>query len=775
MLQNSVEAILNHRWTSLLLATVATLTFGVFATNLSFDFVPQAMFRGNDELVNYTQTLYEEFSHDDNVILIVLEATSDRDTLDAAALDWQVAVMQELKRHDAIDRIESLATLIVPRVRLLGGLRTITSPLILQSPADDRTESRVRAILSESTLIHKTLISEDDRLAAIAVFVVGDSQDVDLINRLLADIDAILARRSAPHGYKVHVTGLPAIRADIVKRLRLDQFKIIPLAYLVFVVALAILFRRVSAVLVPLLTVGVGLVWSMGLLGATHQTFTIFTNVLPILLLVVGVSNCVHVISRFAEEGRDEALCNRAAARRTMLAMSTACLLTLGTTAIGFGSLIVARSELLRSFSWHAALGIGLLYASLILVMGPLLTWCRPPAIQANPSRKALSITRIVTAGGNAVVRRPRLAIAFGILVVVTSVWVSRDVSVNSHLIETFDEGDPVIQTMRLVESQLAGFLPLEISLTAAEPGRLEESDVMRRVLALEAFAKESDIVHASHSYASVHEALYLQTRSGDATAAEFLAPNEDAERQLRRGRSLIERHPRAFNYSTLMRADGRRARVMLSATDAGTRDTLVLIDQLNQKIDELFPTDSGVEVRLAGDAYVAAIALDRFIRDLFYSIMGASVAIFLVIGLLFRSIRVGLIATIPNITPLAVTLGYIGLRGYDLNGANVIVFAIALGLAVDDTIHFVARFREEMKTDDDVNAALTRTLQGAGRAIVVTSLLLVVGLSVVWTSDFVPTRRLAELTSVSVVAALLGDLLLLPACVTLFWKRQRR
>jgi multidrug efflux pump subunit AcrB len=140
----------------------------------------------------------------------------------------------------------------------------------------------------------------------------------------------------------------------------------------------------------------------------------------------------------------------------------------------------------------------------------------------------------------------------------------------------------------------------------------------------------------------------------------------------------------------------------------------------------------------------------------------------------LFRSVRLGLLAAIPNTTPMAVTLGYMGLRGYDLNAGNVIVFTICLGIVVDDTIHFLTRYREEMARDNDVWKAIERSYHGTGRAIVLMTLLIVCGLSVLLLSDFVPTRRFAELTTLTMIAALFGDLLLLPASLVLFRKRER-
>ena len=183
-------------------------------------------------------------------------------------------------------------------------------------------------------------------------------------------------------------------------------------------------------------------------------------------------------------------------------------------------------------------------------------------------------------------------------------------------------------------------------------------------------------------------------------------------------------------------------------------------------------PQDIGYTV--TGDAALHAICMDVFVRDLFVSLIAASGVIFALIAVLFRSLRTGLIATVPNLFPLIITIGWMKVRGFELNAGNVIVFAIGLGIAVDDTIHFLARYRLEMLRHSDQLAAVRATMQSCGQAIILTTILIVCGISVLAFSDFVPTRRFAELTAVTMLAALPGDLVLLP-CLLVLFKRSGR
>jgi predicted RND superfamily exporter protein len=174
----------------------------------------------------------------------------------------------------------------------------------------------------------------------------------------------------------------------------------------------------------------------------------------------------------------------------------------------------------------------------------------------------------------------------------------------------------------------------------------------------------------------------------------------------------------------------------------------------------------------VTGDAYVDAVGLTDMIHELLTSILTAALVIFGLIAILFRSVRIGLITIPPNVIPLVVTFGYMGLRGFDLNAGNVIVFTISLGIAVDNTIHYILRFREEFAKDPDMARATWKTMLGKGQPMCMATLLTVIGLAVLLWSDFVPTRRFAELTIVTLTGALVGALFLLPSCVALLWRR---
>lgn len=764
-----VQFIITRRRLVIVLWVVATIIAGLSALRLKFDFTPQAIFANDDDVLAFSEEFKQRFGYEDTLLIVLLEATGAHDVLDRHALTWQAATVKKLERLPHVTAVESLATLRTARRYIWSRPRIRIEPLVIELPVDEPTEARVREVVDRTPLVDGALVSRDRRLAATIVAFDPAARDLDTTREILASVQKVLAETPPPKEYRLRYSGLPAIRVGIVDDLKSNQFVFVSIAACVFVVALFGLFRALAGTFLPLIAVGVGMTWTIGILAALGQPLNIVSNVLPVLLLIIGVSNCVHVISRYAE---DVEICGgdrEAAIRRTLPHMAHACLLTIVTSAIGFASLMGASGEILQDFGWQAAMGVGLLYFSTIGVLGTLMPLFPAPA-DAGAVGFRSPLARLTAYGGRVVATHPWTAIAIGMTVAGISLLVGLRVGVNSYTIDTYDEGHPTVETQRLVEGQMAGFIPLEISLSADRDGRFLEPEIYHRVAEAAKFAAKQPSVIFVRSYVDLHQDTYAGVHAGREDARAQLPPSdEQGERRIQWTERMLAESPHAAAYLAFLTEDGQHARLLVRVRDVGTRDTLALTKVLEGKLAELFPPESGITFRLTGDAYVAASSLDGFVRQLFYSLWTASVVIFVIIGVLLRSVRMGLVAIIPNATPLLVTLGYMGLMGYDLNVANIIVFSISLGVSVDDTIHFLARYMDESLHTDDTVLAIERTYQGTGRAIIVTRLLIIVGLAVLLLSDFVPTRRFAELTAITMFAAMLGDLLFLPACLVLF------
>ncbi len=756
--------LLTHRRLVWLFLAGLTLGLGALARDLQFDFSPQALYAGDDDLLTYAEAFRADFGHEDAVVLVLLEAQDTPDVLTPPALEWLRAAGDACARVPHVREIESVAHLAVPRAALTGGTDLTSVPLLPPGAIGQTDAERLRAALAVHRAGPGITLSTDRRLAALLISLEPERRAATRMRESLAAIRATLDSYALPNGFVRSMTGMPVLRDDIVTDLGHEQGHMIPAVAIIFFFVMWLAFRRFFAALLLLLAVGVGMTWSGGAFVALGERLNIMGHILPILLCIIGVANGVHVFNRYEEELALSPREPRAALARTMSVMSLACLLTFFTTAIGFLSLTLAHFPVLQAIGRQTAVGLILVYVSTVLVLGTLM-YLLPYRAHAGAPRRRGAARLILGRIGRVVTRRPRLVLIVSALILASAAIGAGRLAVNSWVLEAYDADHPANRTMALVEDRLGGVLTINVALEADDEAALLAPAMLEHVDGVTRWARERPEVLLARSYVDIHHSIRKSlpaARSVDETAA-----------GVRTIHALARELGPLAHYDRFVARDNPRARIMLQVRDVGTRELLVFSRALERQLaaSGLAPA---IRTRLTGVGYGYAHALDGFIRDVLLSLWCAAAIIFLVIALLFRSLRLGLISIIPNVTPLVLTLGYMALRGIPLNTSSVIVFAIGLGVAVDDTIHFLARYREERRRDLEVGPAIRATLRGAGRSMILTTVLMVLGLALLHTSQFVPTRRFAELTSVLMGSALLGDLFLLPACLMVFRTRPR-
>ena len=726
------------------------------AARLEVDFTPQAFYAGRDDLVAFSEEFREDFGYDDAVLLVVLESTDGGSVITEDLLSWQDEAAERLKELQGVESVLSAPQ--VDRWMLMARSMTpfAAMPVGGAVAGDGGREGRVHRLLERSRLLSSLLAGRSETTGAMAIFIDPRARVSDESLRITLEVRRVVDEGPPPAGYRARVAGLPAFRADIVSGLQEEQKLFVPLASLLAFLVMVAALGSIRATLVPLCAVLGAIGVTLGTLAWWGFSLGIVSNVLPVLLLIVGAANGVHVVSRYREECRRWGDREQAAVR-TVEAMAKACFLTFLTTAVGFASLVAGRSRALSDFGWQAAMGMGFLFLGVVFLLGPLLPLigARKATLETGRKRAAFGdrlLSRLaarVAGGGSG-------ALVLMALLVAVALLGAKGLEVNSYFLDTFAADHPTMQLKTVMEEEFGGFLPLEISIEARDPEQLMRPEVLGRMREVQDFAERQAGVLAS---ISLHDLV--------AEAAEWGGGSY-------RGTSKADLAAVAGQSAALVPQirfvadEGRRARILVRVADVGSRRMQTLIGLLEKKAREMFPSEEGWRVRLTGDAFLAAVTMDGFVHDLLLSFAGALLVIFGAIALLFRSIRLALLAAPANLAPLVLTLGYMGWRGLELNAGNVIVFAIGLGVAVDDTIHFLARFREE-RQKSSLQEAVQRTLMGTGRAILLTTILVLSGFAVLGLSSFLPTQRFAELMTVTMIGAVVGDLVLLPALLSRF------
>ncbi len=648
--------------------------------------------------------------------------------------------------------------------RFPGGFRALGPKLAEELRADaivtegetvsDEDVEELREAIAQSSIIEGRLLSADHQVAVSALFL-RDIEPKEM-RRRVAELRRYLAEHPPPEGVSVHLGGLPYLRSAIVENIRSDQLILVPLTLVVCLLLLALALRWLPGVVLPIVTVGITAVMVVGGMALVGEPMNILNNIIPTLLIIIGISDSIHLIGRYREELLRDAD-KVVAGRRMVRAMAVACLLTSVTTAVGLGSLIVSRTVMLRHFGVTAALGVMAAYLVTITFLPSVLTWMKAPS--RRDVRRAGGWLEVAIMRMTAwVLRRPWQVLGVTAVLLVAAAYVATMLRVDHALLDQFDEDDPVYQTTRLLEAKLDGVRPLEVSLTAP-PGTFYDPDVLAKVDEVAAWARARSEVLVTMSQNDILEQA-LALLSSDEAVPDFA--NEAEVRAL--GQLLQAREEKADPLGSWVDDDRSHMRLQIKVRDVGAQATMEFIAALDDELQHAFEGQP-IDYAFTGEAYEGSVGMDAVVGDLLGSLLTAVLIIFVLLAGLFRSVRLGLLSIPPNVIPLVFTMAYMVLRQIPLNAATVITFSISLGLAVDGTIHVLARFREETQERGfRAHPALIRAARGTGRAIVVSCVTLMAGFAVLLLSNFVPVRRFGELIAVTVGGCLFATLVVQPA-----------
>lgn len=654
----------------------------------------------------------------------------------------------------------------------LGSMRY--GPAVEGETVEPEERERLIAALADAPLIERKLISQDRRLAAIAVLFDESVEDYAELDAAVRDLAEILDSTPRPDGVEAGAAGLPQYFRQIAEKIREDNIRTVPATLFVSLILLYLSFRWLPGTFLPLVSVAVSTVVLLGAMALFGEKMNVINNILPPLIIIIGVSEAIHVIGRYRQEV-ERGLSRLDAMRETVRNMTLASFLTTGTTAAGLGALVASETVMLGRFGLIAAAGVMLVYLVTILFLPAAMSFFSPPKTAKNTQsdRRAARwangwLDRAIVVLTRVTLRRYGLTIVGAALVTIACIWAAFYVRIDSALFDELDSTDPLYHRLQQMETQLQGVRPLEVMLTAAEPMRFDDPDVLAGIENTQRWLREQPGVVTTLSIPDfLHESWAQAT--GDPTArAERL---EDPE-QIRALLTLL-RQSEESPLQTVQSADGRVARIHVSLTDIGARATIELIEALEAKLEQELGAH-GIDFAMTGEGYTGSIGLNAIVDDLLGGLGAAVLMIFGMVVILFRSLRLGLLSVPPNVIPLVGAIAWMTIRGVPLNAATVIIFSISLGLAVNASIHIIARFREELARGFSSRPAILRAARGTGRSIIISFVTLMIGFGVLLLSSFVPVRRFGELIAVSMGLSLLATLIVQPAMLRIGFKSLR-
>lgn len=790
---------LAKRWFVIGFFILISLLAATQLPKLRFDFSPDAMLEFSDEEIAYQHSFEEKYGSNSNLFLLVFSAPES--IVNAKSLADLRDLTERVETVDGISGAYSLSK--VPDSSDAGARALLRGKLPDLIPDGELSPDQVEKIASRvetSDLLRGNLISANGQHALITISLPEDNASPEAFMPVFREIEAKIDqwRSDGERGaYAISYGGLPYIRAMTVDTMKREQLHLWPVVGLLYVIAMIVIFKSFWQAIMPLACIGCVILWSISIMVINDMPVTMINNTLPLLILVIGVTNGIYIIFRILDErrkGKDKTK----AIVDGVYRMALASLLTTSTTSIGFGSLLVAKAKILNGFGFITALAVMFIYVAIIFFMPqvlslinldprrkkdvvsdgdengdhalPLETPASQEISQAQPLETQQSASREAQQAQNAqktpskptlfdtfiegvahfTVKYRALIVAAAIILLIACVGVASQIRFNSKVNDVFQDTHPVSMTNALIEEHLGGMLPVEIDLTIDEPNGFRNVERLASICKLQ---REIVAIDGIISGISICDIVAETGIDWDAP------PNQT---QLNAVFFGIKR----FNpkqYASFMTDDAQGMHISLRIPDNGYEKSQQTLEKVDDAIQSSLPA-TGAKARFTGIGYNSTLGLDHFMSDLYSSLLTAFIIIFAILLVAFRSFWSGVVAILPNVLPLAMTLAFLPIYGYNFNTTSVLVFTISIGLAVDNSIHVIQRFRQEFRGERTVEDALVVALRSSGRAIIQSNLLLCSGLAVLLLSDFDPISRVGVLTMTTIGSALVISIILLPA-----------
>lgn len=758
-MERIANIILRFRVLLFILIGLLTGFFGYYAKQSGIDNSIEVWLNKDDPGLSYYYDFIDKFG--DEEFLIV--AIKDEDIFSSDKFKQIDSIAKKLEGLEVVKNVISIVSVFKDK---------LSSPYFKDVLKENRGKNIIdifkEDILSDYMYVNNVISNDGKTTAIIATVAKGPPESrMELVKRIRSIMTTTVmdkegGLRALPENY--YLAGPSIVNAELDRMSQKDINTYTPIMFAVAFVILLLLFRNVSGVLVPMLTISINIVWSVGLFVIFDNKMNMVSSMITPLIFIISLATTIHILNRYYQESalsRDK----RKNVLETIKHISIPCFLTCATTSIGFLSLVLSDVQPVKITGIFMAAGIMMsFFVCITLVPGVLSLF---PTAKGGPSgrltkdiEKSTEFHGVFGFIGNLVKKNTVLIFAFSAIFVGFAIYGITRVKVESSIFESFPENSEISRSTTYIEKNLMGLLPVEIIVDAVNAGGIFQPEILDKMGDLQNFLKEIPEVTTSISvadYVKKLDNLLTEEKNSNQLVTQEKAIDYVKLASLH-GDSIVR---------SLYTKDNNEGRISVRMECVGSSRYQEIINSIREYIGFNFPFDTICTI-----TGIVPLLMDMqgyLVESQIKTFSLAFVLIFICITLLMKSIRIGMISMIPNFIPVAITLGVMGYLGIRLDVATIMIASVAIGISVDDTIHFLYRFKSEYQKDKNHYLAIHRTLSGVGRALIFTTIVGTCGFLMFCLSSFKPVQYFGLLTGITMVSALIADLFILPACILLF------
>ena len=749
--------ILRNKIVILIAIILATVFFSYQWKHMRFTYT-EANLLPDDNPVNITYNEFLKiFGEEGNLVVL---GVKDSSLFTVEKLNAWNKFSEDFKQYNEIDAVISIKDL-QKLVKNNEKERFDLEPFIKDSiHSKTQIDSLEKELFEQFPFYDNFLFNKNTKTVRTALYlnkdIVNTSARKDFILNVLENKVAAFEKA---YNMDVRVSGMPYIRTLNAQNI-VDEIGVFIVAAL-FVTSLIFFFffRSFRATIISLLTVCIGVMWTFGILGLLKYEITVLTALIPPLIIVIGIPNCIFLINKYQHEVKSHG--NKAKSlQRVITKVGNATLMTNVTTASGFATFILTESTLLKQFGVVASLSILGIFILCLLIIPIIYNFSPFPKDRHLEHLNKRWIGSFVDWMERMVKERKIAIYTTSLILLVVSIIGIYQIKISGSLIEDMPKDKEFFKDIRFFENEFNGIMPLEIMVDTKRKKGVMKLSTLKRMDQLEELIIETpelsrpisvvDLAkYSKQAYYNGNPKYYQLPTSQENSFILSYAKNSSTDTNL---------------LKTFVDSTGQYARITTFMKDIETDKMERIEENIQEKIDKVFPKDQ-YNVVMTGKALLFQKGTKYLVKNLAISLSLAIFLISLFMAFMFRSFRMIIVSLIPNLIPLIITAGLMGYLGVPIKPSTILVFSIAFGISVDDTIHFLAKYRQELQANHwKIRKSVYAALRETGVSMFYTSIVLFFGFSVFTISSFGGTVALGALVSTTLLFAMLSNLLLLPS-----------
>lgn len=759
-----VRHILRYRLINLIVILLLTLFMGYHALKVQMSYEFTSLLPQSDSAHIVYEDFKNRFGKDGSVLFIGIQAPELYELNNFQGL---YDLTYDLKNIEGVEEVLSMARLF--NLEKNDSLKQFEfASIVPKRPESQEEVDSIRDIIYSLPFYNGLLVNKETNVNLIAITLneslLKTKERIHLVNAIKDRGDAF----SEKYSIKTHYSGLPYIRIMTSKMLEQESRFFVVLAMIIASLILLIFFRSVKAVIFPMLIVLICLIWVFGTMSLLDFKVTMLTAVFPPLLIVIVVENCIFLLNKYYNEYRSHGNKVRSLSR-VVQRIGNANLLTNATTAAGFAAFIVTGNSLLVQFGVIASINILVAYIISLFLIPIFYSYLPPPKLRHTKHLEKGLVAKLVPKIVNQVLTRRTPIYITTVVILVIAVFGISKLKTTGKIVDDIPRKNALYKDLMFLEDHFKGVMPLEFSIDTKKRKGVQKLSTINKIGEFEQVIAGYPELSKTLSIAEVLKFAKQAFYKGNEKM--YSIPNNNEKNFILRYLPQNQTGKRTI-LNQFIDTSMQYTRISTQMANIGTFEIKRIKDELRPKIDSIFPSDK-FDVQITGTSVVFLKGTQYLVKNLFTSLLLALVIITILMALLFSSIRMIIISLVPNIIPLIMTAAMMGYLNIPIKPSTVLIFSIALGISVDNAIHFLSRYRLQLIINNwNIKESAIAALQETGFSMIYSSVVLFFGFIIFVLSSFGGTESLGYLIAFTLAIALFSNLFILPSLILTLDKR---